>query len=396
MTATAFPDSANGGFVMVILDVPFGVGLPNGGFLGRDPKYGLAAIQPVLREGSRVFFRALPIKLGTSLEDLKTQNQEYDAPRQDHSYCLTSALADSSEIPTLKIFCGVDGGFAEAKYFSEIQVTFLEEDLDVIESQDYLISRVAAILNPFLDKYRLLAEDYRVGHIADDRNFYLAVCHTSPLTDDDADRNVEALLASLATGREFRNIIGQGASNVVRTNSLDFLAPRPPISGTVLETFIGLAQSDYRLPLSYDLILQSLRALQIDRDYKIAIVHAATAVEVHALDLLLGMLLIEGKTDQQAWSLLESSDYEGVTKRLKQLESRTLDFAQASGTPHSQFLGTTLHQTWKGVLAHKRNRAVHAGVNAFTWAEASEAVTIAKRTIVFLDERVPQLKTAFH
>jgi hypothetical protein len=38
---------------------------------------------------------------------------------------------------------------------------------------------------------------------------------------------------------------------------------------------------------------------------------------------------------------------------------------------------------------------VHAGVAAFAWNEAAEAISIAKQSIIFLDKRIPQLANPF-
>jgi hypothetical protein len=144
--------------------------------------------------------------------------------------------------------------------------------------------------------------------------------------------------------------------------------------------------------LSYDLVMQAIRCLQIERDFKLAIVHAATATEVHVLHLLHGVLTALGRNVADAWYVLENDpEYEGVAKRLKRLETHTKTYCEQTGILHKQFVGCALYNRWKDILAHKRNRAVHAGVASFTWAEGAEAIGIAKESIVFLDQRVPAL-----
>jgi hypothetical protein len=93
-----------------------------------------------------------------------------------------------------------------------------------------------------------------------------------------------------------------------------------------------------------------------------------------------------------AWNVLENDpDYEGVAKRLKRLESHTKAYCDQNGLSCAQYVGGTLYNRWRDILAHRRNRAVHAGVASFTWAEAAEAIGIAKESIVLLDQRVPAL-----
>ena len=382
------------GFVSVILDVPFGLALPNGGFQVFDPIKGIAAVQIVMKEGSRAFFRNTPITGPTSFDDLKVKASEYERPRQEHDYIVTSVLADGTEKATLNIHSGADGGFAESLYYSEIHITFLEDDLSVIDRKDNsVLQRAAGILNPFLDKYRLLTEDYRVSRVSADRNFYLAVSYTSPLEADERLLTPPQLVARLSEGRAFHHLLGHGAAHILRTNSIDYLGPRPPIAGTHLHALGTFVQRAYEMPLSYDLVMQALRSLQVDRDYKLAIVHAATAVEVHVLHLLHGLLVALGKNAAEAWNTLETNpDYEGIAKRFRRLDAHTKEYCEQTGTAFTQFLGGTLHARWRDILARSRNRAVHAGIASFAWAEAAEAIGIAKESITFLDQRVPALR----
>jgi len=74
------------GFVAAILDIPFPLALPNGGHLFcYDPKKGIAIVQTLLKEGSRAFFRNIPIQGPTSFEQLKQASKEYERPKADYS-----------------------------------------------------------------------------------------------------------------------------------------------------------------------------------------------------------------------------------------------------------------------------------------------------------------------
>jgi hypothetical protein len=114
------------------------------------------------------------------------------------------------------------------------------------------------------------------------------------------------------------------------------------------------------------------------------------------LHLLHGLLVALGQSDTDAWNLLENDpQYEGVSKRIKRLEFHTKAYCEQNGIPYKQFVGCALYDRWKNVLAHKRNRAVHAGVASFTWSEATKAIGIAKESIIFMDQRVPALVNHF-
>lgn len=384
------------GFVAALLDIPFPLALPNAAYRCFDPKKGVAIVQTLLKEGSRAFFRNLPIQGPTTFAQLKQEAKEYERPRVDYSYLAVAGLTDGQKKATLNIHCGTDGGFAEAKYYSEVHVTFLEDDLARIEAGQLVMERVAEILNPFLDKYRLLMQDFRVGRVAADRNFYVTVCHTSPLTPDEVNLSPELLFSRLDRPRTFRTQLGVGAMNVLRINHLEHLLPRVQMAEPILSLFGQFAQEQYELPLSYDLILEALRSMQSVRDFKLAIVHAATAVEVQVLNLLHKVLILIGNTPSDAWTLLETDpNYQGVRNRLKRLEEHTRDYCAGNSIVFAAFLGTSLYSKWDSQVATKRNRAVHAGVASFTFSEASIAIGIGKETINFLDKRIPAIADRF-
>jgi hypothetical protein len=385
------------GFITVILDIPFSLAIPNGQYTVYDPVKKIAIVQVAMREGSRSFFRDTPITGPTSFTDLKQKAKELERPRQPHSYVVVSKLKDGTQKATLNIHSGADGGFAEMKYYTEVQITYLEDDLGVLGKQDgAVLSRATDILNRFLDKYRLFTEDYRVGRVSSERNFYFAMCHTSPLSQDERGLTIEQLFDTLKTGREFLQPLGHGGANILRQHSFELLGPRSQVDHAGLSTLAPFLQTDYEMPLSYDLVMEAYRALQLGRDYKLAIVHVATAVEVHVLHLLHAVLVALGDSPVDAWTKLENDpEYEGVAKRLKKLELHTKAYCEQHGLPYAAFVGGAQHGDWKTQVAGKRNRAVHAGVAGFTWKEAAEAISVAKKSILFLDQRIPHLANLF-
>jgi hypothetical protein len=385
------------GFITVILDIPFSLAIPSGQYTVFDPVKGMAIVQLVMKEGSRTFFRDSAITGPTSFDDLKRKAQEYERPRQAHSYVVVSRLTDGTQKATLNIHSGAGGGFAETKYYTEVKITYLEDDLAALGRQDgTVLQRATDILNRFLDKYRLYTEDYRVGRVSSERNFYFAMCHTSPLRPEERGLSTPQLFATLANGRMFLHQLGHGGANILRQHSLEHLGPRSQLENVALRALVQFFQTDYEMPLSYDLIMEAYRSLQLGRDYKLTIVHAATAVEVHVLHLLHGVLVALGDTEADAWSKLENDpEYEGVTKRLKRQEAHTKTYCDQNGLTYTPFVGGALYDRWKKIVAGKRNRAVHAGVAGFTWNEASEAIATAKETIIFLDQRIPALSNYF-
>ena len=101
------------GFITVILDIPFSLAIPNNCYTVFDPVKGIAIVQPTMKEGSRTFFRDTPIIGPTSFSDLKLRAREFERPRDEHSYVVTSRLTDGTQKATLNIHCGASGGFRE-------------------------------------------------------------------------------------------------------------------------------------------------------------------------------------------------------------------------------------------------------------------------------------------
>ena len=381
------------GFVSVLLDVPFPISIPNAAYFVFDPEKGIAAIEVSLREGSRAFFRARPIQGPTSFTDLRQAAATMQRLDEGRSYVMTSRLSDGTQKATLNLHTGWDGGFSECKYFSQVSVTFLADDIGIISSSSNEVGeRVFQILNPFLDKYRLINEDYRISPISDTRNFYVAVCHTSPLTPEERPLSPTELFNRLSTPRTFFRELGHGAANILRTNSYGLLGPRSQLSPTMQTFFDTFVQEKYEMPLSYALILESLANLQRTLDYRLAIIHAETGYEVHVVDRLLKLMIDEGMTRLDAASAIETDRaFWGVKSKIRQLDSRIESYCSRNGLAFRAFVGSPLYSRWENDLYKHRNAAVHGGANAFTYGQAHTAIGTAKECIVAIESQLPAL-----
>jgi len=380
------------GFVSVIFDIPFPISVPNGTYLVHDTKKEIACIELVLREGSRCFFRNRPITGPTSFEDLRKADYTQQRPRDDYSYLSNCILQDGTEKATLNTHTGVDGGYAECKYYSEVSVTFLVDDISIIGESHQVFYKVCEILNPFLDKYRLLTEDYRVTRVSLEKNFYVGTFHTSPLTAEEVQLTPRELFQKLQIPRIFYKRLGQGASNILRTNDYELLGPRNPLKGNALAIFKNFIQEKYEMPLSFELIMEALRYLQRLRDYRLAIVHAESAFEVCVSDCLLKLMIDSGMTEMQASSTIENDqDYWGIKNRVRRLDYWNNSYCTKNALSLNAFYATPLYTHWNSDLYQKRNSAVHAGAGAFSYEEASLAIGIAKQCIVYLESRIPGL-----
>ena len=84
-------------------------------------------------------------------------------------------------------------------------------------------------------------------------------------------------------------------------------------------------------------------------------------------------------------------NYSGMKKRLQRLDRHTKEHAAAKKITHTPFLGTTRQTDWHDQVNRPRNRAMHAGYNAFTGEDARTCLVTATKTIIFLDNRIPAL-----
>ncbi|SRR6266849_694773 len=143
-----------------------------------------------------------------------------------------------------------------ASHYTEVCVTFLSDDINSIGQQGMILSRVCEILNPFLEKYQILNEDYRILPVSMERNFYFATCHTSPLEEKERGLDVKTLFDSLQSGRAFQKELGHGAPNILRANSYELLGPRNQLDEPMMGFFKEFIKEEYVLPLSYELVLE--------------------------------------------------------------------------------------------------------------------------------------------
>jgi hypothetical protein len=381
------------GFVSVIFDVPFTISVPDDHYETYDPQKGIAVVTVSAKSGARSFFRSGRI---TGPEAFRNQQKQLivpQRPRENRNYAMASALPNGNRILTLNVNTGNDGGFTEAKYFSEVTVTYLADDINSIADQKSVFQRTCDILNRFLDKYRSINQDYRVSPISMERNFYFAQCHTSPLGVEERGLNIDALIATLRVGRHFDFRLGHGAANIVRLNSYELLGPRSPIVEPLLQTFRTFAKEDYTLPLSYALVLEALAYLQRFRDYRLAIIDAETAVEVHGIQLLTKLMFHYGVPTADAEQRLENDHaYWGVKNKFKRLDDWTQRYCLEKGHVYHAYAGSALFNTWETALYAKRNAAVHAGAAAFTYDEASTGIRVAKDCIGLFESRCPGLQ----
>jgi hypothetical protein len=303
---------------------------------------------------------------------------------------MNSRLPDGTQKATLNLHTGHDGGFSECKYFSQVSVTFLADDLRMIAQPGHPAKRAFDILNPFLDKYRLLNEDYRISRVSENRNFYLAACHTSPLAVEERGLSPADLFNRLSSPRVFLRELGRGAANILRTNSYELLGPRSALNPTLQTFFESFIQEAYEMPLSYSLLLESLVNLQRTADYRLAIIHAETAFEVYVVDRLLKLMVHGGMTRADASSAIDADRaYWGVKSKIRQLDSHAQSFCSNTGLAFAPFVGSALYSRWENDLYKHRNEAVHAGANSFIYEQAHTAIGTAKECIFSLESRVP-------
>jgi hypothetical protein len=374
----------------VIFDVPYPISVPDDHYKTYDPDKGIAIVTVLAKSGARGFFRSGRITGPGTFLNQQGQLLEAPRPRGNHSYAMASKLPNGSQILTLNVNTGQDGGYLEAKYYSEVTVTYLADDINSIAIQGTIFRRACEILNPFLDKYRVINQDYRISPVSMERNFYFAQCHTSPLEVHELGLDVNALVATLQAGRNFRMRIGHGAANILRVNSYELLGPRSPISNPFLQTFKAFITESYVLPLSYTLVLEALAYLQRFRDYRLAIVHAETAGEVHGVYLLTKLMRHYGTTQADIDQSLETDrNYWGVKNKLRRLDDWAQRYCADNGHAYQPFVGSAQFDNWEAHLYAKRNAAVHAGVSSFTYDEASLGINAAKECIRTFEQRCP-------
>ena len=146
------------------------------------------------------------------------------------------------------------------------------------------------------------------------------------------------------------------------------------------------------MPLSYHLILEALANLQRYRDYRLAIVHAETAFEVFVVNSLVRLMVDSGMPSAEAYSRIENdSAYWGVKRKIRQLDNWSGQYCARNSIPFTAFVNSGMFSRWESALYDKRNAAVHAGADAFSYPDASSAVGVSKECIAFLDGRIPSM-----
>jgi hypothetical protein len=212
------------------------------------------------------------------------------------------------------------------------------------------------------------------------------------LTPEERSLSPAELFNRLSVPRTFLNVLGHGAANILRGNSYELLGPRSQLIAPIQSFFDTFVQNNYEMPLSYSLILESLANLQRTADYRLAIIHAETAFEVHVVDRLLKLMIDDGMTATDAAAAIETdSNFWGVKKKIRQLDSRVQSYSSRNAFAFNAFVGSPLYSRWESDLYKHRNAAVHAGANSFTYGEAHTAIGTAKECIVAVEAQLPTL-----
>ena len=381
------------GFIALYFDIPFPVSVHDNDYFVRDPIGGAAIITLKLREGSRAFYKNSQMAGGPSSER-NHESAVNSANDQAHEYLITAKLRNGDEKPVFGVTSGPDGGFAESKYYSEVRVIFLADDINLDKiGEKAAFRRACDILNPFLRVYSLVSGDYRVSEIAYERGFYFAMYHVSPLEKRELGISSDELFRGFDLGRKFLGGTGGGAANILFWNSWELVGPWQTLNLPTMKFFLDLIERDYVVPLSYSLLLDEIRTLRRNGDFRIAIIHAETAFEVYVRGILLDLLMHFGKSQIEADEELdEGPAFWGVTKRVKQLDILTERYCNEISHGFIAFVGSSLYKRWKSDLYHLRNSTVHAGAAGFTFEQASAALDVTLQSIPFFESRVPGLR----
>jgi hypothetical protein len=240
----------------------------------------------------------------------------------------------------------------------------------------------------------VLAQDYRVHAVTPKKSLYLTICHVSPLKEQELGLSPDEIIGTTFRKREWETAPGKGAAYLFSIGGSPMLIPPPGSLDEASTALLSrLALEDYKIPLSYSLILEADKAMLVELDYRLAIVHAATAVEVHVMNMLHALLVETAHSINDAWELLENDPaYNGTKPRLKKLDQLTRDYCAANTIPMKHLLGTTLYDEWETKLWKPRNRAVHAGFDSFIRNDAFDGIRAARRVVAFIESRIPKLR----
>jgi hypothetical protein len=240
--------------------------------------------------------------------------------------------------------------------------------------------RVAAALNNVIAAHAFIAADGRTREIRAELDTYYTTFTLAEVPRDWPQMTSEALLHSMDR-LTFKTDIGKHRVHKIGIGSADDMTARP-FDSTTLELWMTAIQSEVEFDTHQRLLLSALRRLR-RREFVLAVIDAATAVEVCISDAIRRMMQARGASEQQIDDVFENAPR--LQQQLTQMDRLRLSLDQSV----DRFEHSTVCRTWKTELAELRHNIVHRGQREVTEDLCLTALRAGVAATIWIEQAMP-------
>jgi len=397
------------GFVKVVFDYPFHLGLPDAYFpvaIKEEDLYALIKIEP--REGAQIYDK------GKVLRDEemggKRQIGLKDTEDPDKRTMEIVATGENNQ-PLFHYVAGRNGRALYPWHYCQVEVIFPVNDIysawSLPKNSDFIGTMTARLFNRLLVHYRHASNDVhnKLQSEDNDLSFYTTI-YISEFSQSEKEQSTVLLLRPSemekrtfvpfpmqgdATSPEIVPLVKASVAAPLMTNAYKKeMAPEKTV------TFMHGSGGMYEVKIFNEILLAGLERIAMDKDYRVAITEFDTAVEMAVMYYLITLLIKEGKTDQEISQLLDETlkssrdlaaqgkGYLSTGQRISRLGELFDKYRAEKNLPRTSLFSAE-HATWNTEVRKKRNASVHMWQH-FKKEDAEKAFHAAQSYIRFIQK----------
>lgn len=398
------------GFVKIVFDYPFDLGLPNVYFpvIVREEDL-VSLIKVERREGVIIYDK------GKVLRD-----EEVDGKRKIHLKDISSQLDPTTEVvatgknghPVFHYEAGRSGKTSYPWNYCEVSVVFPINDVYSAwsrrDNHEFINGMTIKLFNRLLVYYRHVSNDVhnKLQAADDDLSFYTTIYISEFTSEEQKMPTLALLLPNLIEKREFKPFPMHGASTGVPLVKASISAPlmlnglKQEMSPEQVQAFAYGSGGAYEVHIFNEILLAALERHAMDKDYRMTITEFDTAVEMTVMYYLIYFLIREGKNRQEVLDLFDDTikasrdlpnGYLTTRQRMKRLNELFNKYREARNMSPVDIVNSEEFRNWNNDVRKKRNAGVHRWEH-FSKADAEKAFHSAQTFIRYLQKIGDEIK----
>ena len=377
--------------VQVRWELPFPLMLREEAFLCWEPGEEVGVFNPSGHIGTLQWKRSCIFLIAEDVFGVTPRPQASES-LPTHSYRQDCVLTNGKHVTTAEIYGGQDGGFAEARPFTVVNI-FLCISQPGSYKDASITDRACAALNNIIDIYRFITMDPLPRTIENKGDHYCTVVSEAYVPENLQQFLPGELLLQISC-HQFGSIIAKNRLYVVGANTLtDLVGNKPSEEG--LGLYYKLVREEHRLELFHQLIFSAIRRLK-RREMALAVIDAQSGFESAVASMLKDGLRAKGWTDAK---IDETLRYRGhlhfLQPRLQELDKIAEAYVSPISEPFKPFSGSHTETEWRKNLYNLRNEIVHGGRRTTTFEETKSAIISGLKAVNYLHGMCPSFARSF-